>query len=165
VCQLCDALENWQNGHSVGTVEIDGDALERWALKMLVGFAASRNLCPVDGSRIGKAIPPESWLQLIFCETDFPEGCGFYFSEQPIREVDHSFAVHFFTAPSGSLIGVGVQLFGFTFIVGIWRASDTRTLWYRPRGFSLSDNKGEKGEILLSWEDALSSSRMIPLKL
>jgi hypothetical protein len=170
MCQLYDALENWQGGHSV-VIKIDGDALERCALKMLVGFAASGNLCPADGGRSAKAVPPESWLNIIFCDAPFPDGCGFYFSEQPIRAVDDGLAVRFSTAPpgepaAGSLIGIGIQLLGFTFIISIWKAKDTgRRLWYRPTGFRLSDNRADKGEILLSWKDTSSSSNIIPLKL
>jgi hypothetical protein len=79
--------------------------------------------------------------------------------------------VHFLTAPlgetnAGALIGVGVQLFGFTFIVALWRARGPDGRFrYRPLGFPLSDKGTEKGKILLTWKDAPSSSRMVPLTL
>jgi len=168
VCQLSDALENWQAGRRVGTVAIDGDALERWALKMLVGFATSGNLRRVDGRQDAKTTPPEAYLQVIFCEAPFAEGCGFYFSEQPIQDVDHGFAVNFLTASkpaADTQTGVKVQLFGLTFIVNMRKPTDTRGLSYRPLGFRLSDNGERKGEIILSWKDTSSSSITIPLKL
>lgn len=159
ICQLCDALEDWQNGREVGTRTTCGGDLERWALKMVAGFVASGNVGRTDGMPVGKNAPRVEWLRIIFQNVPFPEGCGFYFSKRPLDKVNTAgLSVRFQTAPDGETMIGAIELIGVTFIASVWKPTDAAGFRYRPRGFQL----GDKGVIELYWEGSHSSD-MIPL--
>lgn len=80
----------------------DGENLERWALKVLLGLGVSSNLAASeDGERLGPRVP-ELYLRILFDEEALPERCGFFYVGDPIKLMDgDALNVKFMTYPEG----------------------------------------------------------------
>ena len=79
-----DVLAGAHEGREVGVHLFEGEDLERWALKMLLGRLASGNVRWHNGS---KERPEISllYLRILFGEEDMPDGCGFFYVGDPVQ--------------------------------------------------------------------------------
>ena len=81
-----DVLAGACKGREVGAHQFEGEDLERWALKMLLGRLASRNVRWHNRSKERPEIPL-LYLRILFGEEDMPDGCGFFYVGDPVRRL------------------------------------------------------------------------------
>jgi hypothetical protein len=76
----------------------NGDVIERWMLKTLCGFLASKNIDSPDGYNI-----PLHWVEILFCDQEMPPECGLYCNSTlgQIFETRMGFAMGTLSSPSG----------------------------------------------------------------
>lgn len=166
-----------------GAHVFDGEDLERWALKALLGLGVSGNLgASEDGEKLGPRVP-ELYLRILFGEEALPERCGFFYICDPIKLMDgDALNVKFMTYPEGDpevgkVYGVILKLRFFTFVMSVTNSLSpvlnvpdgagglTRhRLSYRPNGFILGE-KGDRGRIGLRWDQVLSGDNVLVLKM
>ena len=166
-CKLFDVLKVWRSGRDVGWHTINGDCLERWAMKMIFGGVASGNLLGKDGQPAVKTVPPVEYLRMLFEDAPLSPGMGFYYNASPIAGNPVDLRVTFNTYPddaptadAGALFGITVTLLGFTFVMSLRSLGPegiTLRLRYRPLGFVFVDSSGERGRLRLEWSDAHSN--------
>lgn len=103
---------------------VDGDDLERWMLKTFINGLFSGLFQPAPGETLKKEYPPLEWLQILFKDAEFPEGCGLYWLAGTVGAV--------FTADEAVLQfelireqdtevirGIRVRFFGFNFALSM----------------------------------------------
>lgn len=124
--------------HLARPVQFDGELLERWSLKALIGAIATGSLFGADGRR--SAIP-EPWLRALFGHILLPVGCGFYYINEPFGREVELMSIGPAVCPDGhpevgSFYGVIVQFAGFRYLTSLGeRFEDMSSLTYRPSGF------------------------------
>ena len=166
-----------------GAHVFDGEDLERWALKVLLGLGVSGNLAASeDGEKLGPRVP-ELYLRILFGEEALPERCGFFYVGDPIKLMEgDALNVKFMTYPQGDpevgkVYGVILKLRFFTFVMSVTNSLSpvlnvpdgagglTRhRLSYRPNGFIVGE-KGDRGRIGLRWDQVLSGDNVLVLKM
>jgi hypothetical protein len=163
-----DVLLKAHQGHNVGTHDFDGEELERWALKVLLGMGASGNLL-VDGQK-DRMEAPDLHLRILFGEDEMPEGCGFYYisGHVPALTAD-CLSIGLERYPvgdreAGAVYGVTVRLLDFQFVTSITQrlAPGPLKLEYRPHGFIL--DYPERGRVRLRW-NRTPSTKVLVLKM
>jgi hypothetical protein len=166
--RLHDALLKAHQGQDIGTHDFDGEDLERWALKVLLGLGVSGDLL-VDGQK-ERMEAPDLHLRILFGEDEMPEWCGFYYigGRLPAFTADClSLGLERYPADhceAGAVYGVTVRLLDFQFVTSITQrlAPGPQKLEYRPHGFIL-DNP-ERGRVRLRW-NRTPSTKVLVLKM
>ncbi|MDB4953227.1 MAG: hypothetical protein JWO36_796 [Myxococcales bacterium] len=74
----------------IGDHEFDGDDLERWAIKLLLGAAVSNNISDDAGRALVVSQPPLPYPQFLFGESDVSPGCGFMFASTPLEGMEEA---------------------------------------------------------------------------
>ena len=164
-----DVLAGACKGREVGAHQFEGEDLERWALKMLLGRVASRNVRWHNRSKERPEIPL-LYLRILFGEEDMPDGCGFFYVGDPVDGLDADLLnVVINTYPPqhtepGAIFGVTVRLGGFfQFVMSVTGRLEVakQRIWHRPGGFQLGEP--ERGRVGLRWK--VPSSTGLVLKM
>lgn len=149
-------------GESLKTIPVNGDDLERWMLKTLLGGIISGNI-PLSGGRLKSVMPPMHLLNILFEGGDFAPGHGLYvragipgieFSTEPTvlkMKVD-SDAKH-------EVIGFSVWVFNFEFVLVLATLPaqlppSLEHAHYRPKGILFHGSNGSKKRIQFEWRSA-----------
>lgn len=148
------------NGRDIGEHVFDGEDLERWAIKLMLGIGASGNVTYPGIGKVTAAEVPEEHLQILFGEREMRPGCGFKFARLPGMESNTALTWHLNHLLEGPEAG---QVFGITIKVANWfQFLTTPTvpvselngvhLHHRPGGFVIGVPK-QQGHIKLRWRD------------
>jgi hypothetical protein len=167
--RLHDVLLDAHEGRDVGAHDFDGEDLERWALKVLLGMTASGNVL-LDGRKERAEEIPGMHLRILFGEQEMPEWCGFYYVGGPVPDLDADLLNVAFEqhpaghAEAGAVYGVTVRLLDFTYVTSITQRllPGKQQLSYRPHGFILGDP--ERGRVRLRWKRT-PSDQVLVLKM
>lgn len=165
---LHDALLNAHHGGHIGTHDFDGEDLERWALKVLLGLGASGNLL-VNGQKEWME-PPDLHLRILFGEDEMPDGCGFYDIGGLVPALTANlFSIGLERYPAGdfeagAVYGMTIRLLDFQFVTSITQrlTPGPQKPEYRPHGFILGDP--ERGRVRLRW-NRTPSTKVLVLKM
>lgn len=148
-----------QTAEEPEALEVEGDDLERWMLKMLFGGLYSGNF-PVPGECLKGVPPPIEWLKILFRDEPFPDGQGLYL------RTDHSEDA-FSSGPSvlrmrtdvsaevpDLVIGLTVWVFGFEYMLVLARLptplpENLEHAYYRPKKVTVH---GSGKRILFNWK-------------
>lgn len=130
-----------------------GHDMERWLLKILCGLVYSRNLFITDETDVPI---PRHWLQILFGNSDFPEGQGIYVCTLPGHQFEGPCGLKLQAiANSAGLSGIGVWVCGYELILSMSgfpsRTFDGRTVAYRPLELYATGPAFEKS-IIFSWQ-------------
>ena len=79
ICKLYDALMSYHRGEKLH-IELDGEELERWAIKTLLGMLVSKNVRAFDGTKGILDAVPDPYVKILFGIDEMPLNCGFYFT-------------------------------------------------------------------------------------
>jgi hypothetical protein len=79
VLPLYDGVEHMHlPGEQQRTFRVDGDAVERWMLKMLCGGLFSGNVLVPPEDNMRRVYPPDEWARIIFRNEELPPLQGLY---------------------------------------------------------------------------------------
>lgn len=150
------------------TIRMDGDAFERWLLKLFCGGLFSGNIrVPEFGSREGKP-PPTDQTRVLFGKEKFRLYKGLYLHggspEKPINtDEDVLKTAELHISGFEVLVGVRVWLFGFQFDlvaagVSFGMPMAMKHASYRPAGLS---SAGSNVLIEFEWRDGPQSAVLV----
>lgn len=146
------------NGEAIGSHTLDGEDLERWAMKLILGAATSGNLSSADGKKLEVGEAPIEWLRILFGERPISVNCGFRFVADQIQgmEAPMNLAWQIVPGPENSIAGVSLKVAGcFQFITTVTVPLDEspgHMTYRRPGGFVLGVPR-ELGHIKLTWPE------------
>lgn len=154
-------------GQEVGSHLFDGEDIERWALKVLLGRLSS-GLRLADGrTERGEEIP-EMYLQILFGEREMPEGCGFFYLCDPIKGFSEPAKLVVALAQwppgepdEGKVYGAAIRLPGFQFLLSVtgrFEGGKVRLI-RRPGGFQLGSP--ERGRVGMRWGGVMPTEGLI----
>lgn len=152
-----DVIAAAQKGDNIGCHIFDGEDIERWAMKVLLGLAMSGNLRGRDGRPAKAYALPEQYLRILFAEESMPDGCGFFYVGDPIDDIDAGLldvSINHYPLDhqnAGEVFGVTIKLLGFQFITSVMARIEVerQRIWYRPGEFRFG--KPDRGRIALRW--------------
>jgi hypothetical protein len=148
-----DALRAFYEGREIEAV-VDGEHLERWALKVWFGIMSSGNLRRPDGARV-RQVPTPPQLLYLFGYEELPEGWGLHVLTSPgkIMESDTEFHWNPNTygpghPEAGAIFGSTVQLMAFSYMTALSKVRfGDNGGFYRPGGLAW----GRGGLIHFRW--------------
>jgi len=163
VVALHDAWLSAAEGKPTSVV-IQGEYLERWALKVLVGMTVS-GAARLDGIPV-RAVPSPAVLDVVFGMRDLSPPRGFHFVVH--RDSDDGYKVKIDRVTPGRghelegvALGITIQILSFRFMTLLLPMRvDPRVAIYRPAGIDF----GSKGRIDLRWK-AGPATPHIPIAL
>jgi hypothetical protein len=170
ILKFDDVLVAYRAGRSIGWLTLDGEDLERWAIKALCGGIASGTVLHRDGRRVPAEMPPEPYLRFLFGYNELPPGLGFHYitTTTPISEADADLLnIIGLKCPighehAGAFFGVFVKLGPIQFLVSM-AINLTFTdplnlgLHYRPLGIQFAD----LGCVRLRWSQTPSRTSFV----
>jgi hypothetical protein len=157
ITNLDDMMRRLQDRKVVGNLALDGEDLERWALKVMFGLFASGSseLVGTDGERVPRSTAiPRKHLRVLFGDARMPKRAGFYYAHSVFGHlkptsvrcrVDHT--------PGSTVPGsIVFSLVGFTWITtlttnALLPAPGREPYVYRPSDFVI----GDTGRLTLRW--------------
>jgi hypothetical protein len=164
ITRLHAPLEAHRFHQPIGWHTIDGEDLERWAIKASIGMAASRNFLNLDRSILDPGPVPPYWLRYVFGDEELLPGCGLYVTERADVEASRlsrdalMLAISPAVATGGTLFGVSAHMVGITFVVSmVTRPPREIRGIYRPIGIRLGN-----GCVRLRWQGAHSDAVVEP---
>ena len=164
--RLFDVMYRAEQGAEVGAHEFDGESLERWALKLLLGLHTSGNFYGQEGKEI---LVPDLHLRILFGEQSIPDGCGLYYIGDDVPRLDTDLLgalVNRYPAgdpEEGFIYGITIRLAWLRFITTVSArvsAQDLR-LFHRPGGLQLG--VPERGRIGLRWNPRSSLGLVVKM--
>jgi len=162
IITLHDAWLGAAGGDHVDVV-IQGENLERWALKVLVGMIVS-GAALIDGRNV-RVKPPQAVLDVIFGKCDLPSPRGFYFAFHDER--DDGLKIKVNTPPEGHplegiALGITIQFLAFRFLTYLAPLpfEDRERFVYRPAGIDF----GATGRIAFEWRQG-AANKPIPIDI
>lgn len=168
--RLFRVLRGFREGRDVGWHTIDGEDLERWAMKAAVGYLESDNILDRDATtRITTDGVPEWWLRYLFGEQELPMGIGMHVLASGIPEGLRAglLTVAVATYPeghaqAGMFHGVYINLVGLLFLVTVEPDLSFMPdeLVYRPLGIQLG-HAMPRGCVCLRWQRTPSREHII----
>jgi hypothetical protein len=170
ICDLFDFIDQARKTVDVPMLALDGEDLERWAIKVLVGLTVSGNAPRLDGKRERAEAIPLTWLRYLFGEDSLVERCGFYYRNKELTDFVGDLLVvrldRWADVPGeptpGAVFGITLRLanafqYGTTFNV---RWEPEPGLTYRPGGIQFGDPA--RGKLALKWDPP--GDRLLVLK-
>lgn len=168
-----DLLRRAVHGHRVGEHEFDGEDLERWAVKLMLGIGVSGNVSyPGVGKVIAKAVP-EEYLRIVFSEAEMPPGCGFGYLGAPLTGLEGlnnlSWVLNHYVngEEAGRVFGITVKVFScFQYLTTVLAPVEELNgihVYRRPGGFVLG--VPERGHIRLRWGGQRTNAASLILRL
>lgn len=149
-----DALKNWRDGQNVGEHSFDGEDIERWAIKLMLGFVMSGS-AGYGGLRVRTRSVPIQYVRVLFGESQIVAGAGLFVAPHPPPGDDGESKLAIFNlhAPphdrdAGAIVGVGIRMLDFTFLTTVPRFPLRGTSAYRPTEVRL----GDAGVLRFRWE-------------
>ncbi len=142
-----DVIRQAANGEDVGTRVFQGEDLERWALKVLIGTTTSANVVGADGQKDVLETVPDQHLRILFGEAEMPTGCGFYYVGDAVADIHADLLnVALMRYPDGDpyagmIFGVLIKLLGFQFVTTVVTQLTVvkQRVWHRPCAFKVGD--------------------------
>jgi hypothetical protein len=150
--RLFDLVRRAVAGEQGGGHEFDGEAIERWALKVLVGTLRSGTLFGAAGRA---ASIPDAWIRMLFAREPFASECGFYYCATSVAGWDADLItiapliVPANEAEAGTIFGIGIRVPGFQFVTSVTRPLGGEDFRYRPGGFELGSP--DRGRLRFHW--------------
>jgi hypothetical protein len=147
---------------------VDGDALERWVLKSMVGglYSGAFRVSPTETMK--GVSPPVSWLQVLFNGAEFPRGQGLYYLPRKRDEVivADQYVLRFEPLGSrdgGVIGGIRLWFFGFEFALLMGTlAPGIPTMFdgalYRPAGLR---TVGSGTRVRIDWKGGAGSEEAV----
>lgn len=133
-----------------------GDDIERWMVKCLLGLTASKNLSTTS-------LKPEC-IDLLFGNTDWPEGWGLYFSAPTGVPIYHSssFLIETHIDPVRQLIlAARILIRGLPFLLCLGKPDIPESMgMFRPEAIVFRSEMCEKG-LVLSWDSGPTSPAIV----
>lgn len=128
--------------------EFQGEDIERWMLKCLIGGVVSRNF----PGQIDK-----NWIDILFARTQFPKGRGLYWIKPIDGTIYHSdsLRIQVWLDPETKLLLVGrIMIRGLSFAINLAEPDLAQGLQvYRPQSLIFQSQNREK-RLKLRWESA-----------
>jgi hypothetical protein len=157
--RMCGAAESMYDADNSGdqTAEgfpIDGDRLERWMLKTLIGGLYSGKLWD-DLAHMERQPPPIQWLEALYGYKELPDGQGLYWQPTEMdglsfEERDQLEILPWLSADNGTVIGLHAWFFGFHLaLLAANVVSGSVVGQYRPAGLRIS---GCNKRITFTWK-------------
>jgi hypothetical protein len=155
ITDFFDALVLWHRRQRFGEVAVEGEDLERWGIKALLGFATSGAALGPDGKKLLVRSAPDGYVRALFGEAELGEGCGLYLTDKrvPPDRIRRGVSLSIVTDTgehTGQIVGLAAALADLPFVV-TFAAGLPSLQCYRPRGIHLVGS----GKLRLDW----SSSR------
>lgn len=136
---------------------VDGDALERWLLKMLAGGLFSGNFLVPPKDRMTGVPIPEEWLAYLFCGRELPARHGLYLMTGPpgapvsVEDQHWLRITPLMSTDQQFVLGVRVWLLGYEFdLLMVNLPAGVRTAFddaiYRPLLFA-----SERGDVVIEF--------------
>ena len=159
ITDVFDVSLQWNAGEAIGERLIDGEDLERWALKALLGKLTSGHAIGKTGAPTRTSDIPTNYIRILFGEDSFPYGCGLYLggskSHPPNRRGVELTAISADGYPG--IFGASLSIGDFDFILSLNRRMDPRDL-YRPSKLRLEGS----GIVRLRWpEDHVGAALLL----
>jgi hypothetical protein len=168
---LYDALLGALHGRDVGEPSLDGEDLERWAMKLMFGIAASGNVTyPGIGKVVAPTVPVE-YLRVLFGEEEFPDGCGFKFVPKelpgPQGRTALSYQINNFPDGDQAAFGITIKILSCfqyltSLVTPVTQIGHIRLL-HQPGGFVLG--VPERGHVRLRWRGKHGDRASLILRL
>jgi len=163
IVALHDAWLGAAEGKHVDVV-IQGEDLERWGLKVLVGMVVS-GAARIDGRNVKVVPPPQAVLDVVFGKHDLPPPRGFYFALH--NERDDGLKIKVNTPPQGHplegiALGITIQFLAFRFLTYLnpLPIADPEHFIYRPAGIDF----GPRGRLAFKWRQG-AANKAIPINI
>jgi hypothetical protein len=155
ITDLYDLMRRWQDRKVVNNLALDGEDLERWAIKVMFGLFASGSstLLAADGTAVPRDTPiPRKPLRVLFGESALPRRAGFYYAHSVFGHLQPtSVRCRVDYAPGGKVPhAIVFSLVGFTWITTLDHEAPEPHI-YRPSFFDI----GTTGHVTLRWNGAL----------
>jgi hypothetical protein len=165
---LYSALDRADTGQQAGDRLLDGEDVERWAVKVLLGLTTSGNVLGANGKPERLETVPEQWLRYLFGDEAAPQGCGFYYVGDGIDGFDADLldvAVNRWPPgdpQEGFVFGVTIKLGRFQFVTAPFAKLEVekQRLIHRPAEFKIGEP--ECLRVQLRWEPP--STRVLILR-
>jgi len=146
-------------GPHAGSRIFDGEDLERWSMKALLGLTVSGNIAS-GGKKARASEVPELYLRILFGDEEIPERCGFMYIVAKIPSLEANqltLALNHHpldgSERSGRVFGLTVRMLNsFQYVTSITEPLETlnnEPLYYRPTRIQLGDP--ERGRLGLRW--------------
>ncbi|MGE0396458.1 MAG: hypothetical protein AB7T06_07050 [Kofleriaceae bacterium] len=146
-------------GPHAGSRIFDGEDLERWAMKALLGLAVSGNIAS-GGKKARAAEVPELYLRILFGDEEMPARCGFKYIAAKVPDLEANqltLALNHHPLDggerSGQVFGLTIRMLNsFQYATSITEPLETlndEPLYHRPAGIQLGDP--ERGRLGLRW--------------
>lgn len=154
ITKLYDLMRRWQDRKVVGELVLDGEDLERWAIKVMFGLFASGSsrIVGTDGEAVPRTTPiPRRHLRVLFGETAIPKGAGFHYAHTVFEDLRPTSVRCRVDYAPGSKVpnSIVFSLVGFTWITTLDDPAPAPHL-YRPSDFDI----GDTGKVTLHWDGA-----------
>ncbi|MBA4191774.1 MAG: hypothetical protein C0467_27660 [Planctomycetaceae bacterium] len=130
---------------SFDTFEVDGDALERWMLKVLYGAVFGGDTKLPDNAKSKGILPPIEGLRILYKGESFPPGQGLYLLPGPpgANATDElELGREPLMSADGNIAGMRFVFYGFNFVLLVANvhpdhASKLDDWMYRPKGITI----------------------------
>lgn len=153
IVELYDALRSWHQDEEVGERFFDGEDIERWAIKAMLGFVTSGNARgPAAGGKLVARSVPDWYVRVLFGEEQLEDGCGLYLLDQWVPPEQRTGGVSLAVVTSedgpyaGMIAGIATSIANVSFVVTATAQISSLTR-YRPSEIQL----GDKGALVLRW--------------
>jgi hypothetical protein len=161
ITDLYDALILWHDGHQVGVRGFDGEDIERWALKAMIGFLVSGSATDLSGRKARARTVPEDYLRVLFGEAELSDGCGLWVKREQLPIADRRSislqAIAVAKGPDvGKIFGVGISMTGLSFITTVAMPL-VPPEHYRPREFRLDGS----GSLHFRWASSTTGKTLL----
>jgi hypothetical protein len=145
---------------------INGDALERWMLKTLCGYAVAELLTDSQGEKISGWQPPLAWLEILFQGNPFTPPYGLHIvyptHGKPIHTTPKMVRVAALTGPNKEIYGLRLWVLEQQLALlmdnplqhapeGPLKIEDHQPTEYRPEGISYFDDVKAK-TVFFDWQ-------------
>jgi hypothetical protein len=154
ITELYDLLRRWQDRSVVGDLVLDGEDLERWAIKVMFGLFASGSAVVnnANGDAVSRTSEiPKKHLKYLFGDGASPTWAGFYFAHsvfEELRPVSVRCRLEHLRGRA-TPERIAFSLVGFTWMTTLSKPAP-RPHIYRPSDFDI----GKAGHLTLHWNGA-----------
>jgi hypothetical protein len=162
ITQLYDLMRRWQDRKVVGDLVLDGEDLERWAIKVMFGLLASGSaeMLGEDGRPAPRLINmPRKPMRVLFCEAALPKRAGYHHGHSVFGHLKPTAVRTRLDYTPGSKVpdSIVFSVVGFTWITTLTKDAPmpapgpgSEPYVYRPSDFTI----GDTGHLTLRWNGA-----------
>lgn len=162
ITNLYDIMRRWQDRKVVGDLVLDGEDLERWAIKVMFGLFASggSRVVSTDGTPVERSTTiPRRYMRILFGDAKMPKGTGFAYAHSVFEDLRPASVRCRVDWTLGNAVpnSIVFSLVGFTWITTLDHEAPPPHL-YRPSDFDI----GDTGRVTLHWNGARRNVRGNP---